>query len=59
MAISTEDQTRIKILKQQGDDCLQNARAAIDGGGAIAAREWFDAADSAFRAAREIERPPL
>jgi hypothetical protein len=51
--VSTEDVQRHNDLMALADECEGKARDAIERGSSVGAREWFEAAEAAMRAARE------
>lgn len=55
MYIEPGDKQRIEQLREHGDACLGKAQVALEASAPITTREWFDAADVAFRAARDLE----
>ena len=49
------NQERARDLLRQADGCRERARSAVAEGSPVAAREWFEAAEQAHKAARAAD----
>lgn len=54
--VSAAQAHTVEELRTTGQKCSAHGAQYVEAGSPVAAREWFDAATSAFRAAYELER---